>query len=270
MKEIRLKDATPWRVSVNVKELAEAEIADDEEPLERQAALFRSGNRYASKKTLSFHTVRDFQMDMYYNISDDETALPIGTETHLGHFEYRGVPTNALYNLTDTPKVHVAFRLSPSGTIEALEQKAEFQVSEMVTRKKKIELGEKIVDKKPEAEDGVAEEDEVAPAKEGGVEVEMENAESNENEARSTKGEESISADATKEEIATDDTERTPSEEAVEGAPFSSNYIQKSSRFVRICDGGACCGQDDPAYHDTFRSPFLAVFSPQVCYKDSG
>jgi len=79
VKEIKLKDASPWRVGVAVKELDNAAIPSEEEKLERNTVLFRDGNRYSSKKTISFNSARDFQMEMFYNVSAEDAApLPVG------------------------------------------------------------------------------------------------------------------------------------------------------------------------------------------------
>lgn len=42
--------------------------------------------------------------------------------------------------MTEVPKVHVGFRLTPAGTIDLVEQKAEIQVSETVKTLKKKEI----------------------------------------------------------------------------------------------------------------------------------
>lgn len=134
VKDIRLRDTTPWRVWLEVSELDGTDISEDEEPLSRSAALFRSKNRYSSKKTLSFHASRDFQVDMRYNISEGDQDLPQDTPLSLDHIVFHDVPQRDSFNLTDTPKVHVQFRLTPSGTISLVKAEADIVVMEEVKK----------------------------------------------------------------------------------------------------------------------------------------
>eukprot|EP01128_Nolandella_sp_AFSM9_P005184 TRINITY_DN2479_c0_g2_i1.p1 TRINITY_DN2479_c0_g2~~TRINITY_DN2479_c0_g2_i1.p1 ORF type:complete len:968 (-),score=344.72 TRINITY_DN2479_c0_g2_i1:18-2822(-) len=140
VKDIRLRDTTPWRVWVEVSDLDDAELAEDEVALSRSTVLFRTDNRYSSKKTLSFHSSRDFQLNLRYNLTENSLPLPPGTSSDINTITFNNVPQKDSFNLTGTPKVHVQFRLTPSGSIALVKSEAEITVMEEV--KKLIEVEE--------------------------------------------------------------------------------------------------------------------------------
>jgi len=140
VKEMKLKDITPWKVAINISDsqddssLEIIQESDDEETLDKFATLFRRGNRYGSRKTLSFYTSRPFKIELSY----DDDLLPAGTNPLLETFYFDNLPTPEQYNFTGKPKVYIQFQLSTSGVIELIKAEAEITVTEYVTKRTPI------------------------------------------------------------------------------------------------------------------------------------
>jgi hypoxia up-regulated 1 len=139
VKEMKLKDVTPWKVSVNVTDsqddseaLEITQEGEEGENLDKFATLFRRGNRYGSRKTLSFFTNRPFKLDLKY----DDDMLPEGIDPTIDSYVFDNLPTPDKYNFTGKPKVFIQYQLTTSGVIELLKAEAEITVTEYITKHK--------------------------------------------------------------------------------------------------------------------------------------
>eukprot|EP01123_Difflugia_compressa_P009323 TRINITY_DN3058_c0_g1_i1.p1 TRINITY_DN3058_c0_g1~~TRINITY_DN3058_c0_g1_i1.p1 ORF type:complete len:476 (+),score=164.76 TRINITY_DN3058_c0_g1_i1:95-1522(+) len=149
--------------------------------MEKFATLFRRGNRYKSRKTLSFHTNKPFQLQLRYS-EEENNWLPIGTDPVIETYVFDGLPTTDKYNYTGKPKVHVQFLLSTSGIIELVKAEAEITVIQYVSKPKTKENKE---EESIKSEQSVSDEEEEEENKE-----EKEESERTENEEKNTYEEE--------------------------------------------------------------------------------
>mmetsp|Transcript_97720 Transcript_97720/g.237651 ORF Transcript_97720/g.237651 Transcript_97720/m.237651 type:complete len:855 (+) Transcript_97720:53-2617(+) len=164
VRKVGMTDATPFPINVRLSELAdfdvEAAAAKHEEatetsraaaaeageefdeppafkPWRRRSQLFRLYNHMPSIKKIAFPHVRDFQVDLHYNVTDkhDEPVahtLPEGTSLAVASYTVTGVEeiVNGEHGHLGDPKVTLSFQLDHSGVARLM--KAEATLEEII------------------------------------------------------------------------------------------------------------------------------------------
>eukprot|EP01133_Synstelium_polycarpum_P016947 gene16947-20160_t len=134
VKDIRLKDITPYAVDVKIMHQHEEEldapkleVEDDNESETAATSVFRRNNRINVKKTMSFVSDAPFSL----NVTNPEQSANIAVYTVSG----LPVPSESL-NFTGKPKVHCIFRLNTNGMV--LLEKAEAEIAVTTSRQRNI------------------------------------------------------------------------------------------------------------------------------------
>lgn len=108
------------------------------------AHLIKSLNRYGSLKKLSFH-VNDHFLDTHFSLRlfYENGTLRTGAPVDIAEISFSGLPSKDKFELVDTPKVTLAFRLSPLGLVVVEHADVEFTILTLEKEKK-----EKVEDEK--------------------------------------------------------------------------------------------------------------------------
>ena len=170
----RVKDSTPFGVNVDVYE-----GINFKDQSESAATLFKDGNRFGSKKSLSFKLDEDdsatgFAMRLSYA---DDAQVPAGSPRDLLDIQFSELPDREVHEIEGFPKVSISFRLNQLGLIEV--EKAETEVTVIEEEERIIEEEEEEEKKEEEEEEDVANGDE-------GVHGEKDEAEAVDNEEDAT------------------------------------------------------------------------------------
>jgi len=121
VKEFKVKDITPYGVSVTVK--------SENGEVDKSTELFRTGNRLNSKKSITFSSNENFTVSLKY---EEDEKLPAATRPILAEYYVSGLPTTEKYNFTGSPKIHANFRLNSNGMIVLEDAEAEITVISIV------------------------------------------------------------------------------------------------------------------------------------------
>ncbi len=95
----------------------------------KEMYLFSEHHRLGSKKTVSFLTSSDaFDIQLSYNLTGDR-KLPVGVSPNLAMYRISEIPLKDQNGEPIRPKVHVAFKVSPSGIVTLDSADAEYSVT---------------------------------------------------------------------------------------------------------------------------------------------